>query len=508
MSDLSLNRTQRIGIGIWQWVERGLNALFVPPQDTFSRWVSGLWLAGLLVLGVMLWGFFLGWGDIPFDFLDWAEVSGPRYALLRDAAQQRAFPWHVSNTTGLRGVTDRFLAIADTPLSPQFLLMPLFDLGRFVFLNTLLLYGIGFAGLVWIFRRYRLSPAAFTVLFLLFNFNGHIVSHLAVGHANWSGHFLLPFAALSVLALFDRPLDHTSLSWKWVLGFALLMLAILLQGGFHLFIWLLLFMGFLALAQPRLMKPILLSGLFAGLISLFRLLPPLTELGSMDPEFKNGFVSVFDLLRSLVVLRFPEQAFSELSILNLLGNWEHDTYIGLVGLAFLGGFGVYSLLKHDPEQPFGRGVLLIPILLVAILSLGTVYKLFIRVLPVPLLAGERVTSRFLIVPVVMLSVLAVLEFQRWLNRRRLSVRGSVAALAAVFLLGFDLQQHLKIWRIRYLDGLTNVFPKIPTDLSLHRVANHPDPLYTNLFFAGLVVSILALAFLVWMVLRERRETAK
>ena len=43
----------------------------------------------VLVVGVslneQLWGKFLNWGQIPFDFHDWAEITAPRVAFLRDA---------------------------------------------------------------------------------------------------------------------------------------------------------------------------------------------------------------------------------------------------------------------------------------------------------------------------------------------------------------------------------------------------------------------------------------
>ena len=68
-----------------------LDALFTSGDGLVSRGVvTGVWLAGLLLFGVYLWGVFYSWGNISLDFLDWAEVTGPRYALLQDALTKGA----------------------------------------------------------------------------------------------------------------------------------------------------------------------------------------------------------------------------------------------------------------------------------------------------------------------------------------------------------------------------------------------------------------------------------
>ena len=132
---------------------------------------------GLWAGGVFLWGKFLNWGDIPFDWLDWAEINAPRTAFLKDAVTKGVLPLHMPDSSALRGVTDRFMSIPDALLSPQILLLRFMDVGTFFLVDTLLLYTIGMFGLLWFRRRYSLSLASFSALFLLFNFNGHILAH-------------------------------------------------------------------------------------------------------------------------------------------------------------------------------------------------------------------------------------------------------------------------------------------------------------------------------------------
>ena len=135
-------------------------------------------LVCLFVLGLFLWGQFFNWGDIPYDFHDWAEVNAPRMAFIGDAVRNGKLPLHMPDSSALRGVTDRFMVIPDVILSPQVVLLAFMSVGTFVLIDVWLLYSIGFLALLWFRRKYSLSITVFSVIFLLFNFNGHILSHI------------------------------------------------------------------------------------------------------------------------------------------------------------------------------------------------------------------------------------------------------------------------------------------------------------------------------------------
>src|SRR5512133_18658 len=75
----------------------GFESLFHYENDRVSRAVRWLVLVGLLVFGLGVWGLFYSWGNLSLDFLDWAEVTGPRYALLKDAATRGVLPLHAGN---------------------------------------------------------------------------------------------------------------------------------------------------------------------------------------------------------------------------------------------------------------------------------------------------------------------------------------------------------------------------------------------------------------------------
>ena len=437
--------------------ERLLNAVFYPGQDWFARVVGGLWLAGLLLFGVYLWGIFYSWGNISFDFLDWAEVTGPRIALLQNAVQKGVLPLHAENQTGLRGVTDRYFAIPDTPFSPEILLLRFLSIGQYLFVDTLLLYGIGFIGLVLIYRKYHLSPFAFLLLFLLFNFNGDITGHLAVGHSIYTAYFLIPFFILLALELVERE----QVGWKWVLGTSLVMLAVLMQGLFHLYIWCLMFLGLLALLNLKLLKPVVLSGVFAVLVGLPRLLPPALVVGSITHEFMGGFATLTDLLAGLLVLKDPDRAMIFPSKIYPLSWWELDYFIGLLGFAFLALFGVAAPLWRERLRRSPVTQLLLVSLIFTAFSTGQVFGAVINLLPVPPFTAERVTARLFAMPLVTLLILAAIYMQGEINRRKLTPGVQLVLLGLAGLLYHDLYQHLQAWRIRFLDGLVYLFPTVP-----------------------------------------------
>ena len=487
------------------FAENLLDNLFYYNTGTGSGFVRAAWMVVLLLFGVLMWGVFFRWGNIAFDFLDWAEVTGPRYALLQDAVRQGVLPLHAANTTALRGVTDRYFSIADTPFSPQIVLLGFLEIGRYIFIDTLIIYALGFAGLVLIARKYRIAPLPFLVMFLLFNFNGFITAHFAVGHSIWTGYFLIPYFVYLVMELLERE----QAGWRWILGLSILLLVILLQGFFHLYLWCLLFLGVLALINFRLIKPVVLGGLFSVLFALPRLLPPSLVLSGITHNFLGGFATVTELIFNMFMMRDPDRAMELPSNILPLRWWEQDFFIGLLGFAVLVLFGIIFPLARDRSRKSVQVQLLLACLIFAALSVGQVYGWIIRILPVPPLTAERVTTRMFGLPLVFLIVLAAIFFQRWLEEK-CAIQTGLPAWIRVLLLGLtvllfhDLYQHLRAWRVRYLDGLVYLFPKIPFDAAQHSIANYPDPIYTGMLLGGLAVSVLSFVFLLVMVRRERK----
>ena len=221
------------------------------------RWILVVFLIGLYAAGFVWFGKFFDWGNHKLTFQDWAEITAPRYQFLKTAMKAGEIPYNISDSSPLHEWTQRFLVVPDTFFSPQMVLLRSMTIPFFNLVNIWLSYSLGFLGLLCLRSRLRLSVIAFTPLFLLFNFNGHILAHLAIGHETWSGYFLFPWFIWLALRLVDG--DR---SWKWTLEMAVLLFVIWLQGAFHQYVWLLIMLGLLGIFIPRTFWSVVRAGIF------------------------------------------------------------------------------------------------------------------------------------------------------------------------------------------------------------------------------------------------------
>ena len=460
-------------------------------------WVWSVVLAGLYLGGLAFWGVFFHWGNFPYQFHDWAEVNAARMAFVRDAVMRGMLPLHMPDSSALRSLTDRFLVLPDVITAPQMLLMPLFSVTQWFFLDTLFMYSLGALGLLWFKRRFSLSPAAFTLLFLAFQFNGQIQAHLAVGHATWLGYFLFPAFVALVFRLVEAPQG-----WRWVAETAFLLFFMLLQGSFHQLIWSLMFLGFVGLAAYRRLWTVLKTGLLTGLLSAVRLLPPALGLGQFNNDFLSGYPRPWDVLTALIQLIGPAQAYAERARWAGLGWWEYDLYLGLAGTLLVGYFGfILWLWNQRREKQYWQ--LLPAAALLAVFAMWKVYKPVMS-LPIPLLTAERVSSRFIILPFVVVIIIAALNLQRWLDRPGVGFVPRLALVALLAITAANLAQHLRAWKVT---AAAQGFPFTDVDLSIKTVSNHPDPQYFLVVGIGAGLTTLVGAFLLAMAWRERRQEA-
>ncbi|HWQ47195.1 MAG TPA: hypothetical protein VN376_10020 [Longilinea sp.] len=487
-TQLDLKRT------IWQ-------ALLVTEKEGDNPWFARIWIITLFLGGMLVWGIFFNWGNIPFDFHDWAEVTGPRMGVINSAINSGVFPLHASSASILKGYSDRLLIIPDVILTPQEFLLLIMPVGSFVLVDIWLLYGLGFWGLLRLRKKFKLGLIPFTLIFLLFNFNGHIVAHLSVGHFSWGSYFLLPWFFYLVF----RFLDGES-NWKWIAEMAGWMFLIVLQGGYHQFIWALMFLGLLGIIRWRKILTMPVVALASGLLSAVRLLPPVLAVADFKNamSFIGGYPSLVDIISSFLMKQIP--AIAILPYQNFsspLGYWEFDVYIGFAGAAIfiLGGMAFLWQEAHQRRYI----ALVFPMAVLTVLSIGKVYS-FLSNLPIPLLSGERVTSRMFSMVVLCAMILATISIQKWLDKSRskgITITAAVVGVCVTVKLGFDLIQHAIGWKVT---AAANAFSVTPFIVSNTMVGNHSDPLYTAMIWIGLCISLAAGAGLHFLVRREKRKT--
>jgi hypothetical protein len=456
------------------------------------RALTFCFLAGLYVLGLVHWDWFFDHGNIDFTPHDWPKEY-KYYSVLRESLRTRTLPYHVSD--GERShYTNRFLALPETNLSPQILLLPFMDNGRFIVWNVCILYSLGFVGCLLLRRRYQLSLLPFALLFLLFNFNGYITSHLAVGHSMWAGYFLLPFYYLFLLRWVDEPSSP-----RPALLLALTLFALLLQGSFHIFFWCCLFLGLFVLFNRRYRLQGVLIVAAAALLGMSRILPAAVAFwGDRGHQFLTGYPTLADLLHAFVSLRQNgDQSIG--SVYCRLPWHEFDLYLSVPGFALLVILGVWVRLRRDPAVSGVRFAEFdYPLLALAVLSFGDVYGLFAS-LPIPLVNGERVSSRFLIIVVGLLMLFAAVRLRHLLEAAAPLKRHVGAALVAgsLLLTAYFLVRHNQLWGTAvYTTLVTPDDRREPWELELAVIEQH-DPVYVGVLYLSAVGSLLALGAWGW-----------
>src|SRR5690606_22900614 len=150
----------------------------------------------------------------------------------------------------------------------------------------LMFYAVGFVGLLLLKRRYSLSLVSFALLFLLFNFNGFITSHMTVGHFTWVGYFFFPYLMLLLLQMVAGD-DRAAI--RAALKFGLVVAVMALFGAFHMIVWwgwaLLVF----GLFTPRRLTAVIVAIVTAGLLSAYRYLPVAFAMSDFELDFRTGF---------------------------------------------------------------------------------------------------------------------------------------------------------------------------------------------------------------------------
>ena len=472
--------------------------LFGPPapESVSSRSFQAAFLGLLLLVGAMHWIGFFNSGDAALTAHDW-PYQRAYLSVARQAVTQRVIPYHFSEVT--HG-TNCFLAIPETPFTPQLLALPLFDAGEnvrygwYALLNVLFLYCIGFVGCLWIREEYRLSAAAFAVLFLLFNFNGHITAHLGMGHP-WYGYFLLPWFCLCVLHFAEGKAD-VALAAKT----ALLLFAILLQGSFHIMVWCLMLVALMAIFHRASRLPGVWVFVFTALLGAVRFAPAAMKFSGKGYPFESGYRSLYNLFEALVSIKEAD-TFKIGSIFKRMGWWEYDLYVGILALAVVVYLGI--VVRWQKSWKLGERKykeLDLPLFLLALLSMSYFYAVIAR-LPLPLANVERASSRFLLLPFLLLVVIACIRMQEGLDR--LARWGAVQWLVLPALLetGFELVNHSVRWSVRLFERSS--WP--PLDVNA-RIVVQPDAAYETVFQISAAVSAAAfIALIGFLLLRKRTK---
>jgi len=467
-----------------------IRSLFSTDEMFVTKLLENILLFVIFLFGVILWVRFLNYGGIPNNILDWGDITFPRLQVIQQAVQQGKIPLYVAEEEGLKGVTNLFLSIPDQILSPDIFLLRFLSVENFIVVHLLLFYSLGFWGLILFKKKHNISFIAFIPLFLIFNFNGHIVSHLAVGHLSWASYFLFSFFFLLLFEIFEE----NNLGWKWIVKLSFLQFFIFLSGGYHQFVWVLFLLGILLVINKNKRLAIFGSMVFSILINSFRIFPAALLSIDLEISFLAGFPTFEEVLRGLVIASKPIESYFPLIQKVDVMVWEKNYYLGFLGLAFIIFFSIDRIKGNKNFE-----LVIFPSLIITFLSIGNFYKLLFDS-GIPLLSGERISTRFLIMAILYLLFFGTIQFQKNLKFIDNGFK-KIGLLIGILIIANDLSQHLANWETKVI---SEIFPaeNILNTLSL---SSGQNKLYLGLIIAGGLISLSSSIFLIFKYISDVKQ---
>ena len=465
-------------------------AMFGKPggNDILSNVMVFVSLLFLFTVGIAHWYFFMNRGNIPYSAFDW-PMNFINYSVIQQALGTDTIPYHISRP--FLNITNRFFAIVEVSLSPQVLLLKHISLSSYFLFNSIFMYTIGFIGCIVIKRKFGLSVFSFLILFLLFNFNGYITSHIAVAHTGWFGYFLLPYFFLGVFELSDKDNRFYRTFWK----LPIVLLLIFLQGTIHIFVGCILFLVLYAVFNRSLVKQVLIISAVCFAVSFFRVLPGAITFFHQEHSFMTGYPNLAVLIDSAINIHDFTYRWIGPS-LKTLGWWEFDMYIDIVGLLIILYFGVIARFSKA-FAPFNARFKEFDytMLLFVFFSFNYVYY-FVRLLPIPFIHSERVMSRLIVMPFLLLLIISSVRIQKALDHLKIRPVFKFVSLAAVFVMGLSLAIHSRAWSLAHIADYckNNV-----ADLSIS-VVSRSDPMYISCVKYSAAASAASLALLMLYVI--------
>jgi hypothetical protein len=386
----------------------------------------------LLVVGLVYWGLFYFRGGPAIAHGDWVKEQ-VYLDTLRLAVEHFQMPWawdkpfyHSANL---------FMANPEVVFTPNVLLLRWLTNGQFFYLHHCILFTLGFFFIDKIAQEARWRTSVYMFVFLLFNFNGYITSHISEGHFQWTGYYLIPaflyFLYKSSCAEQHKPAEIFA---GCILG------ALFANGSFHIAIWLSLFTTFLFVFERKTwVKLVVILTVGYGL-GAFRVMPALAYFSTAPTAgMQSGYADVSLLLNAFTQLRAHGFGANTTQ-----GWWEYSLYVGFTGFFLLVvGVARYLLIESKHNRLNYRWVF--AAVLMFLLSLGNTWGI-LATFQLPFGSIERLSSRFIAIPF----LLSVLVSGYAINNLLADVRRQQAEIflyVLVMFVGIDLFYQLLNWSL-------------------------------------------------------------
>ena len=432
-----------------------------------------------------------------FTAHDWVREQKCQ-ELISESLRSRTIPYHVPNYPKMHTVgKDRFLGSVPYTISPQALLLFFVNSQIFTIINLLLMFSIGFYGCIIIKRRYNLGLLSFAFLFLIFNFNGYWVEKVSAYGPGYMGYFLLPFVLYILMQISNLDYSNKNEQHKWGVWLGLCTATILFQGSFHLYVEIITFIIIWGIINFRYWQPALISCIVSFLIGMVRFLPAAVSYGTSPNRHAliwGGYSNPQHFMDAFVDLRTHLDH-------PIYGWWESSLFISLVGLLFLFYFGIWApFMKHKWTKLNLWKTLILPCSIILFISFRR-FKYILIPNWIPLLNAESITTRYMIIPLLIVTFIATINLQgfidkywKWKNVRYLLV-------ISIFSLTLFLFNHSRLWRMHKVQNEfisynswnegERIAHEYYINLQLYINNNMDDKIYIIAFLMGLFLSVIS-----------------
>lgn len=391
----------------------------------------------LFLIGIVYWGLFYFRGDAAIAHGDWIKEQ-IYLDTLRVAVEQFQMPWawdkpfyHSANL---------FMANPEVVFTPDILLLRWLTNNHFFYLHHCIFYAFGFFFVNKIAAQAAWRWPVYVFVFLVFNFNGYLTSHISEGHFQWTGYYLIPaFLYFLYQASREVKLHEANVFAGFILGI------LFANGSFHIAIWLSLFTGFLFVFERHSWCKLLLVLAVGYGLGAFRVIPALAYFSSAPSTgVQSGYTDLSLLLNALTQLR--AHGFGATT---LQGWWEYSLFVGFTGF-FLLVFGVATYLLNKLKDKQLNHQWVFAAVLMFLLSLGNTWGI-LATLHLPFGAVERLSSRFIVIPFllsVLVSGCAINSLlTEWCQSERYQRKASLVFWVLVIFVGVDLFYQLLNWSL-------------------------------------------------------------
>jgi hypothetical protein len=221
-------------------------------------------------------------------------------------------------------------------------------------------------------------------------------------------------------------------------------------------------------------------------INAYKIIPSILLSNELSLDFHTSFSSSDQFVRSLIYSFTPLDSVISSTVLDY-SIWEINFYVGLASFIMILIFS-YGFFQYSGNKQYR--ILLIPISILIVLCIGHFYQPIFQS-GLPILSGERVFTRFLILPLLLVITISVKQYQikinEYLNRPIFMFFFWILNL----IIANDLTQHAANWEIIQI---IKIIPPEFMQLN-YSIQNRSDPVYFAFIIAGVSISIITFIFL-------------